>query len=83
MTSTRKSNQAFLRYARFVLLAMIICLGVMFFKVGIMMGEHHEKHVAQVVEDHPAMKSHTVGTEPLQVRLILSQQHQNRIIGAS
>jgi hypothetical protein len=49
-------------------MAMILCLGVTFFKVSKLMGEHHDKHVAQVAEDHPAMKSHSIGTEPLQVR---------------
>jgi hypothetical protein len=32
------------------------------------MGEHHDKHIAQEIQDHPAMVAHSLGTEPLEVR---------------
>ena len=67
---TRKASyQRYLRYAVVVLMAMMLCLGVTFIHVGHLMGEHHDKHVPQDVEDHPAMASHSVGTEPLDVRV--------------
>jgi hypothetical protein len=43
-----------------------------------LMGEHHETHVARDLHDHPAVMSHKIGTEPLEVSvrvLCLSCRH--------
>jgi hypothetical protein len=33
------------------------------------MGDHHDTHVAKIVEDHPVLGTHKIGTEPLEVRM--------------
>ena len=59
-----------LRCAGLAAIAMIFSIGFSFQHAFQLMGEHHEKHIAQEIHDHPAMMSHKIGTEPLEVSYI-------------
>jgi hypothetical protein len=60
-------NKAIRKRAKFIVMAMALCLVFSFQYTFLLMGEDHESHVAQLANDHPAMVSHKIGTEPLEV----------------
>jgi hypothetical protein len=62
------SNKIFRSFTKFAMMTMVLCLIFSFQHTFQLMGAHHQVHVPQRVHDHPAMVSHNIGTEPLEVR---------------